>query len=61
MKKPCTIIHTKEFNCEDDHPIVYYVVDEKGEGVCEYCNKRFKYEEKKDAKNFVLDVLRGSG
>ena len=58
MKEPYTIIHTREFNCADDHPIVYYVVDEKGEGMCEYCCKRFKYEEKKD---FVNDVLRGSG
>ena len=61
MKEPYTIIHTKEFNCADDHPIVYYVVNEKGEGMCEYCAKRFKYEEKKDDKNFVNDVLRGSG
>ena len=59
MKEPYTIIHTKEFSCEDDHPLVYYVVDEKGEGVCEYCYKRFKYEEKKENKDFVYDVLRG--
>ena len=43
MEKPYTIIHTKEFNCADDHPIVYYVVDKNGEGMCEYCCKRFKY------------------
>ena len=61
MKEPATIIHTKDFNCSDDHPIVYYVVDEKGEGICEYCSKRFKYEEKKDDKNWANDVLRGSG
>ena len=61
MKEPYTIIHTKEFSCEDDHPLVYYVVDEKGEGMCEYCCKRFKYEEKKDDKNWANDVLRGSG
>ena len=59
MKEPYTIIHTKEFNCADDHPIVYYVVDEKGEGVCEYCYKRFKYEEKKSNTDFINDVLRG--
>jgi|TARA_R110002020_G_scaffold121706_7_gene276638 uncharacterized Zn-finger protein len=47
MKDSPTIIHTKEFNCSDDHPIVYYVVDENGEGVCEYCYKKFKYEEEK--------------
>ena len=59
MKEPYTIIHTKEFNCADDHPIVYYVVNEKGEGMCEYCAKRFKYEEKKDDNNWANDVLRG--
>ena len=59
MKEPYTIIHTKEFNCEDDHPLVYYVVNEKGEGMCEYCAKRFKYEEKKENRDFVNDVLRG--
>ena len=59
MKEPYTIIHTREFNCADDHPIVYYVVDEKGEGVCEYCYQKFKYEEKKDYQDFVNDVLRG--
>ena len=61
MKEPYTIIHTKDFNCADDHPIVYYVVDEKGEGICEYCSKRFKYEEQENNKDFVNDVLRGSG
>ena len=61
MKESYTIIHTKEFSCEDDHPLVYYVVNEKGEGMCEYCAKRFKYEEKKDDKNWANDVLRGSG
>jgi uncharacterized Zn-finger protein len=59
MKEPYTIIHTKDFNCADDHPIVYYVVNEKGEGVCEYCYKRFKYEEKKSNTDFINDVLRG--
>ena len=44
MKEPYTIIHTKEFSCGDDHPKVYYRVNEKGEGMCQYCCKRFKYE-----------------
>jgi hypothetical protein len=34
------IIHTKTFSCEDDHPIVWYVV-------CEYCYTKFVYEPKK--------------
>ena len=55
------IIHTKTFYCDgsgdefDQHPRVYYTFDnkvdstdktDKGYVVCEYCNKRFKYEEK---------------
>ncbi len=76
MKEPYTIIHTEQFYCDgpkdeyDQHPRVYYTFDnkvdstditDKGYVVCEYCYKKFKYEEKKDDKNFVNDVLRGSG
>jgi uncharacterized Zn-finger protein len=70
MKEPYTIIHTKTFYCDGDHPIVYYTFDnkvdstditDKGYVVCEYCYRKFKYEEKKDDKDFVNDVLRGSG
>ena len=61
MKHKPKIIHTKEFYCdgsEDDyekHPRVYYTFNnkvdstnktDKGYVVCEYCSKRFKYEEK---------------
>ena len=38
------IIHTKEFYCDDDHPIVYYVVDKNNQGVCEYCYTKFIYK-----------------
>ena len=38
------IIHTKKFHCDDDHPIVYYTVDENNKGVCEYCYTKFIYE-----------------
>ena len=38
------IIHTKTFYCDDDHPIVYYVVDKNNKGVCEYCYTKFIYE-----------------
>ena len=38
------IIHTKTFHCDDDHPIVYYIVDENNKGVCEYCYTKFIYE-----------------
>ena len=40
------IIHTKKLSCEDDHPIVYYVVDKNNEGMCEYCGTKFIYKEK---------------
>ena len=64
------IIHTKTFSCADDHPIVYYTFDnkvdstdktDKGYVVCEYCYAKFQYEEKKDNKSFVNEILRGSG
>ena len=38
------IIHTKAFSCADDHPIVYYTVDENNEAVCEYCSAKFIYQ-----------------
>ena len=55
------IIHTKEFYCDgsgdefDQHPRVHYTFDnkvdstdktDKGYVVCEYCYRKFKYEEK---------------
>ena len=40
------IIYTKTFSCANDHPIVYYVVDEDNEGICEYCYTKFIYKEK---------------
>jgi uncharacterized Zn-finger protein len=61
LKMKPKIIHTKEFHCDDDHPIVYYVVDENNEGMCEYCSTKFIYKEKKDDKAWVNNVLKGSG
>ena len=40
------IIHTKTFSCDNDHPIVWYTVDENNKGVCEYCNTKFLYKPK---------------
>ena len=57
IKPEPKIIHTKEFHCDDDHPIVYYVVDENNEGMCEYCSAKFIYKEK----DFVNKILKGSG
>ena len=70
LKMKPKIIHTKTFSCADDHPIVYYTFDnkidstdktDKGYVVCEYCYAKFKYEEKKDDKSFVNEILKGSG
>ena len=57
MESKFKIIHTKEFHCDDDHPIVYYVVDENNKGMCEYCSAKFIYKEK----DFVNKILKGSG
>ena len=43
-EKNTKIIHTKEFHCDDDHPIVYYIVDKNNKGMCEYCSTKFIYE-----------------
>ena len=40
------IIHTKEFYCEDGHPIAHYTVDKDDRGVCEQCHTKFLYEPK---------------
>ena len=40
------IIHTITFSCADDHPIVWYTVDENNKGVCEYCYTKFLYKPK---------------
>ena len=57
IKPEPKIIHTKEFYCDDDHPIVYYVVDENNKGMCECCSAKFIYKEK----DFVNKILKGSG
>ena len=40
------IIHTKKFSCDDDHPIVWYTVDNENKAVCEYCYTKFLYKPK---------------
>ena len=43
-KKKFTVIHTKKFSCANDHPIVWYTVDDENKAVCEYCYTKFLYE-----------------
>jgi hypothetical protein len=40
------VIHTKKFSCANDHPIVWYTVDDENKAVCEYCYTKFLYEPK---------------
>ena len=49
------IIHTKTFHCDDDHPIVYYTVDENNEAVCEYCSAKFIYQSEKTPSEEMQD------
>lgn len=47
---PKTIIYveTRRVSCtgeSDDHPLVYYTIDESGEAVCNYCDIKFKLRE----------------
>ena len=39
-----TVIHTKTFSCDDDHPIVWYTFDKNNKAMCEYCATQFVYE-----------------
>jgi len=42
-------VHKKQITCSgemDDHPMVYYTIDEKGFVVCGYCNIKYIYKEK---------------
>ena len=50
IKSNLKIIHTKEFYCANDHPIVWYTFDENNKAICEYCSTQFIYEpnDKKD-------------
>ena len=68
------IIHTKTFSCAEDHPIVWYTVDDNNKAMCEYCATHFVYEPKDKTyseemqdkiepidDSFVNKILKGSG
>ena len=43
------IVHKKQISCTgemDDHPMVYYTIDDKGFVICGYCNIKYVYEDK---------------
>ena len=39
-----TVIHTKTFSCDDEHPIVWDTFDKNNKAMCEYCATQFVYE-----------------
>jgi len=56
------VIHTKEFSCADDHPIVWYTFDENNKALCGYCATQFVYEPKiEPIDDYVNKILKGSG
>lgn len=38
-------VNTHQVRCDLDHPVVYYVIGDKGFVVCDYCNVKYVYEE----------------
>ena len=37
-------VNSREVHCDDDHPLVYYVIPtETNSAVCGYCNRTFVY------------------
>ena len=37
-------VNSREVHCDDDHPLVYYVIPtETNKAVCGYCNRTFVY------------------
>ena len=37
-------VYSREVHCDDDHPLVYYVIPtETNQAVCGYCNRTFVY------------------
>jgi len=36
-----TIVHNKEIKCDNDHPVVYYTIEENGFAVCGYCGMEY--------------------
>jgi len=36
-----TIVHSREIRCANDHPVVYYTIEESGFAVCGYCDMKY--------------------
>ena len=43
------IVHKKQISCTgemDDHPMVYYTINDEGFVICGYCNIKYIYKDK---------------
>ena len=36
-----TIVNTRNIKCDNDHPVVYYTIEENGFAVCGYCDMKY--------------------
>ena len=36
-----TIVHNRKIKCDNDHPVVYYTIEENGFAVCGYCGMKY--------------------
>ena len=39
-----TIVHNRKIRCANDHPVVYYIIEEDGFAVCGYCDMKYVFE-----------------
>ena len=38
-----TIVNTCDIKCDNDHPVVYYTIEENGFAVCGYCDMKYVF------------------
>ena len=43
-KERITIVHNRKIRCANDHPVVYYTIEEDGFAVCGYCDMKYVFE-----------------
>ena len=43
-KEPITIVHNRKIRCANDHPVVYYTIEEDGFAICGYCDMKYVFE-----------------
>ena len=36
-----TTVHNRKIKCDNDHPVVYYTIEENGFAVCGYCGMKY--------------------